>query len=104
MLRPEMGRERRRRPFEAGPRHVGRGPGLDGNAVQARERALQQGLVERRLALAFHQRAAQRAQPLDRAARGRIERDMQGHGQRRARGKRAGGVVQQQLFRGRMAS
>ena len=72
--------------------------------AQARERVLQKGLVERRVPFAFHQRAAERAQPLDRAARGRIERDMQGHGQRRARGKRTGGVVQQQLFRGRMAA
>ena len=98
-----MGRKRRRRPFEAGPRRVGCGPRLDGEAVQTRERALQEGFVERHLILAFDQGAAQRAQPLDRTARGRIERDMQGHGQRRARGKRAGCIVQQQLFGGRMA-
>ena len=43
----------------------------------------QGGIVERHRRLAFHQRAADGVQPLDRAPRGRIERHMQRHRQRR---------------------
>ena len=98
--------ERRRRPFEAGPRRGScrRRPRFDGDPVQPGERALERGIVQRSVALAFHQRAAHGVEPLDRAPRRRIERHMERHRQRRASGQRAGGVVQQQLFGGRMAA
>ena len=56
------------------------------------------------VALAFHQGAAQGVELPDRAPRRRIERHVERHRERRPLGQRAGGVVQQQLFGGRMAA
>src|SRR6266851_2226796 len=65
-----MAGERRRRPFEAGPRHARRRPRLDGDLVQPGERALERGIVHCSARFAFHQSTAHAGAKFLRPARG----------------------------------
>ena len=61
-------------------------------------------MVQRILGLALDQGAAHGIQPLERPAGLRVERHMQRHGQRGRLRQRTRGIIQQQLFGGRMAA
>src|SRR5437660_4152610 len=105
ILAAEIGQQRRRCPFEARPARRRRRLGLDGDTIEPRHDIGQCGIAELETdLLLFQERAADRPQPIDRPARRWIERDMQRHGQRRPFGQDAGGVVEQELVRGWMAT